>query len=46
MGIVEPRPLLVKYLPLYNEKREHRHDARPRLIGLAQVNGYNAISWE
>lgn len=46
MSIVGPRPLLVRYLPYYTEEERHRHDVRPGLTGLAQVNGRNAISWE
>lgn len=46
MSIVGPRPLLVKYLPLYNEHQKHRHDVRPGFTGWAQCNGRNAISWE
>lgn len=46
MSIVGPRPLLVRYLPLYNDKQKHRHDVRPGFTGYAQVNGRNAISWK
>lgn len=46
MSIVGPRPLLVQYLPLYNERQKHRHDVRPGLTGLAQAKGRNGISFE
>lgn len=46
MSIVGPRPLLVKYLPRYNERQRRRHDVRPGLTGYAQAHGRNAVSWE
>ena len=45
MSLVGPRPLLVEYLPLYNEEQLRRHEVRPGMTGWAQVNGRNALSW-
>lgn len=46
MSLIGPRPLLVRYLPYYTKEESHRHDVRPGLTGLAQVNGRNALGWE
>lgn len=46
MSIIGPRPLVVQYLPYYTEEEMHRHDVRPGLSGLAQVNGRNGLQWE
>ena len=46
MAIIGPRPLLVKYLPFYNEVQRHRHDVRPGLTGNAQAHGRNSLNWD
>lgn len=46
MSVVGPRPLLIQYLPYYNQEQHHRHDVRPGLTGLAQVNGRNTVNWD
>ena len=46
MSLIGPRPLLVKYLPLYNDFQKRRHEVRPGITGWAQINGRNALTWK
>lgn len=46
MSFIGPRPLLVRYLPYYNEREHHRHDVRPGITGLSQVSGRNKLKWD